>query len=137
MSAKKKSHLRVIKGGNNPSKNSKLAVNKPLIGIVQSTELDPKKGLRAGDYLDPAQMRAKVSEEHQKGRSRIYPEINVLNAAKGWYRSMIREARRDGYTDMKKFFKESIFVGPNDKKLFDAVKALIEFEQSLPRKKEG
>ena len=118
-------------------KKSTLAIDRPLIGIVESSELDPKKGLRAQDYLDPEQMRTKMSEEHQRGRSRIYPEINVLNSAKGWYQSMIRIARRDGFTDMKKWFKESPFVSPHDKRLFDAVKSLIEFERKLPRKKEG
>ncbi len=133
MSAKKKSHLRVIKGGNKPSKNDGLAVNRPLIGVVPSTDLDPKKGLNAKAYLDPPQMREKISEEHQRGRSRIYPEINVLNAAKAWYRSMIRLMRSGGYNSLKTFFENSPAVGPADKRLFMMVETLIEFENKLPK----
>lgn len=123
----KRTHLRLVDGGGKPRKKSTLAVDRPLIRAVPVGELDPKKGLRAQAYLLSAQMQESTADL-QKGRSRIYPEINVLNSAKGWYRRMIRLARSEGYTDMKKFFKESDLVGPTDKKLFESVGALIDWE---------
>lgn len=150
--APKKSHLRLVRGGNKPSRarDPKLAVNRPLIGVVAPEKLDPKKGLRAQDYvpkfatagearqyeIETERARKHAQKEHQeqlKGRSRIYPEINVLNSAKGWYRGMIRLARSEGYTDMKKFFKESESVNDHDKRLFDSVTAFIEWENRSNR----
>lgn len=147
MAPAKKNHLRLVRGEGKPSRSRdpKLAINRPLVRSVPASELDPKKGLRAKDYVPrfateaeqrhyddevkKAKDRVKATHQEQlKGRSRIYPEINVLNSAKGWYRSMIRLARSEGYTDMKKFFKESDLVGPSDKRLADAVLAFIEWE---------
>lgn len=145
-SKKKPSYLRLVTGESNLSparkawvtrKAEKLAkdkdvqvlvVDKPLIAVVSSQDLDPAKGLRASDYIHRTHHENKVLEE-TKGRSRIYPEINVLNSAKAWHQSMIRLARREGYYDVKKFFKESDLVTPDDKRLFDAVEAFKKWEQ--------
>lgn len=107
-----------------------LAIDRPLIAIVSPAELDPAKGLSAKTYLDAA------SERDAKfdGRSRIYPEINVLNSAKAWHRGMIRLARSEGYTDMKKFFKESEIVNAHDKALFFMTQSLVEWENKEARR---
>lgn len=97
-----------------------LAIDRPLIAIVSPEQLDSKKGISAKTYLDAA--------EQRDGRTRNVPELNVLNSAKYWYRDMIRFARSEGYTDMKKFFKEGTFTNASDKKLFDAIATFIEME---------
>lgn len=97
------------------------AVDRPLIAIVSPEELDPKKGLMAEQYIQDQVERA-------QGRSRNMQERNVLDSAKHWYRDMIRFARSEGFTDMKKFFKEGTFTNASDKKLFDAIAAFIEME---------
>jgi hypothetical protein len=97
------------------------ASDRPLIAIVSAKELDPEKTLLATDYVDDV-----------RGRSRIFPELNALHAAKGWYRDMIRLARSEGYTDMKKFFKSDL-VTTADKRLFHAVGALIDWESKIKR----
>lgn len=138
MASRKKAHLKVVAGGKKdvppaPAKRRQvLAQDRPLIGIVRAEQLDPAKGLRAKDYVHRTYHENKVLEG-SGGRSRIYPEINVLNSAKAWYRSMIRLARSEGYSDVKKFFKESDLVNDHDKRLADAVLAFIEWENKLPR----
>ncbi len=131
MAAKKKAHLTVVAGGKKHSppaaRRQVFAQDRPLIGVVNAEDITPEKGLSARNYLKPDNPTPTV------GRSRLYPEINVLNSAKGWYRSMIRLARSEGYTDVKKFFKESQLVNPHDKRLFDTVEAFIEWENKLPR----
>lgn len=103
-----------------------LAVNRPLIAIVSSQDLDPAKGLMAEQYINDQVERA-------QGRSRNMQERQVLDSAKYWYRDMIRLARSEGFTDMKKFFKESDLIGPADKKLFEAVGAFLEMENRSKR----
>lgn len=137
--ASAKKNLRLVRGEGKPSRSRdpKLAIHRPLIRVVPASELTPNT-LQARAYVhrthhEQATIESYEKEkidahEKQKGRSRIYPEINVLNSAKGWYRSMIRLARSEGYTDMKTFFKESLAVNAHDKRLFDAVGAFIEWE---------
>jgi hypothetical protein len=144
----KKAHLRVVAGGKASSppatvKRQVFAQDRPLIAAVPSERIDAQQGLRAKDYVHRTDHENKTLEEakerfldktidHVRGRSQLYPEINVLNSAKGWYRGMIRLARSEGYSDMRKFFKESDLVNAHDKRLFDTVGAFIEWENKLP-----
>ena len=137
MAEAKKKHLRLVRGEGKPSRSRdpKLAINRPLVRSVPADEITPNTLLPRA-YVHRTIHEQRVLEDDTRrggGRSRVYPEINVLNSVKGWYRSMIRLARNEGYTDMKKFFKESHVIGPADKRLFDAVGAFIEWENKLSR----
>lgn len=147
MAAKKK-HLRALPGGRKHKTPGDLtqvyASDRPLIQIVLSSELDPAKGLRAENYVHRTYHEQKLVEakerltekdvEHARGRSQLYPEINVLNAAKAWYRRILRMSRSEGFKDVREFFKKSENVNADDKRLFDATKAFIEWENKLPRR---
>lgn len=139
--AAKKTKLELVKGGGKKSAKPALAVNRPLIRVVPASELDPKKGLSARSYITPAEDAEEIEKGlplKARGRSRVYPEINVLNAAKGWHRSMVRFARSQGFgpENMKKFFKEA-HITDMDKKLFDMVQAFINWEHELSRTSDG
>jgi len=129
--AARKSHLQVVQGGKKTAKKSveKLAVNRPLIGIVPAAQITAKKGLVASDYLNEP-VDETLSEKKYRGRSRVYPEINVLTAAKRWHLSLLRHAKKHGYSTLSQYFKSETVLDA-DKKLADAVTALVAWERDL------
>jgi hypothetical protein len=89
------------------------------------TDVTPEGGFRARDHLTDEEdetMPAKF-----RGRSRVYPEINVLNAAKSWHRIQLALSKARGYLDPMAYAKSQLT--PEERVLFTAVTAMKKWEK--------
>ena len=119
-----KPKLKVLSGGGRKPKRELPVSMRPTVGLV--SDVTPTRGFRARDYLTDQE--DKTMPERFRGRSRVYPEVKLLQAAKAWYRAQVEHARDAGYQNMRAFAREQLTT--EEEVLFARVKALLTWEKT-------